>query len=373
VKFKGEPVTINGSFPQPGEHARDFKLTGKDLKDVSLKDFKGKMKILNIVPSLDTAVCSLSAKKFNTKVEGVKDTVLFTVAMDLPFAMGRACAESTNVVPLSAFRNREFMKMYGVEMATGPLAGLCARAVVVIDANDNVTYSQLVPEITTEPDYDAAINAVVPKVYKIGVLGTGNVGTTLAKGFIAHGHTAKIGSRDPSKVNANEGYGAGTFAEVAAWADVIVLAVKGHAALELVKSLATQIAGKPVLDATNPLEGKPPVHGVLSTFVPANESLLEHMQTAVPAAHFVKAFNSVGAHHMVHPQYPNGRRPTMFICGNDDGAKKIAQALVTQLGWNCMDWGQAETARALEPLATFWITRGLREGKWDHAFDILTK
>jgi hypothetical protein len=160
------------------------------------------------------SVCCCDVDHVCVQVEAVGNTVLFTVAMDLPFAMGRACAGDTNVVPLSAFRNREFMRTYGVEMATGPLAGLCARAVVVIDGNDNVTYSQLVPEITSEPDYDAAMNAVKPTAYKVGVLGTGHVGTTLAKGLIAHGHSAKIGSRDPSKVKTDEGYGAGTFAEV---------------------------------------------------------------------------------------------------------------------------------------------------------------
>jgi len=162
VTLGGNPITVAGNFPQKGQSATDFKLVGKDLKDVSLKDFAGKRKVLNIVPSLDTAICATSARKFNEKAAGLGNTVVITISADLPFAMGRFCTTEgiENVVPLSIMRGREFLKSYGVEITDGPLAGVAARAVVVLDESNKVLHAQLVPEIKTEPDYDAALAAL---------------------------------------------------------------------------------------------------------------------------------------------------------------------------------------------------------------------
>lgn len=162
VTLGGNPVNVAGSFPNAGQTAPDFKLVGKDLKDVSLKDFAGKRKILNIVPSLDTAVCATSARKFNEKAAGLGNTVVMTISADLPFAMGRFCTTEgiQNVVPLSLMRGREFLKNYGVEITDGPLSGAAARGVVVLDENNKVLHAELVPEIKTEPDYDAALAAL---------------------------------------------------------------------------------------------------------------------------------------------------------------------------------------------------------------------
>lgn len=162
VTLGGNPVTVNGNLPKQGDSAPDFTLTGKDLKDVGLKDFAGKRKVLNIVPSLDTPVCANSTKVFNQKVTALPDTVLLVISADLPFAAGRFCgAEGLNdVVTLSTVRGRDFASKYGVEVADGPLKGLHARAVVVLDAQNKVLHSQLVPEIKNEPDYDAALAAL---------------------------------------------------------------------------------------------------------------------------------------------------------------------------------------------------------------------
>jgi thiol peroxidase len=162
VTFKGSPIDVAGNFPKAGDKAPGFRLVAKDLKDVSLGEYAGKRKVLNIVPSLDTAVCATSTRKFNEKAGGLANTVVLVISADLPFASSRFCAAEglTNVVTLSTLRGREFMKGYGVEIASGPLAGLCARAVVVLDENDRVIHAELVPEIAQEPSYDAAIAAL---------------------------------------------------------------------------------------------------------------------------------------------------------------------------------------------------------------------
>ena len=162
VTLGGSPVTVNGNLPKKGDTAPDFTLTGKDLKDVGLKDFAGKRKVLNIVPSLDTPVCAKSTKVFNEKAGSLPDTVVLVISADLPFAAGRFCAaEGVNhVVTLSTVRGGDFSRMYGVALADGPLKGLNARAVVVLDARNKVLHSQLVPEIKNEPDYDAALAAL---------------------------------------------------------------------------------------------------------------------------------------------------------------------------------------------------------------------
>jgi thiol peroxidase len=157
--LQGNPVKLTGDFPAVGSKAPDFKLVDKDLADKTLADFAGKKKLLNIVPSLDTPVCATSTKHFNAAMAGKSDAVALVISADLPFAMGRFCGAEgiDNVVGLSMMRSRRFAKDYGVLIKDGPLAGITARAVVVIDANDKVIYTQLVPEITQEPDYDAAL------------------------------------------------------------------------------------------------------------------------------------------------------------------------------------------------------------------------
>jgi thiol peroxidase len=162
VTLGGNPIAVNGSFPRKGDAAPDFTLTGKDLKEVALKDFAGKKKVLNIVPSLDTPVCQTSTKKFNEKAARMSDTVVLVISGDLPFAMGRFCTTEniTNVTPLSTFRNRDFHGRWGVDMADGPLKGLTARGVVVLDADNRVLHAELVPEIKQEPNYDAALDSL---------------------------------------------------------------------------------------------------------------------------------------------------------------------------------------------------------------------
>jgi thiol peroxidase len=162
VTLKGNPIQTNGELPAIGAKAPDFKLVGGDLKDVSLADYQGKRKILNIVPSLDTGVCATSARKFNEKAGSLPDAVVLIVSADLPFAAKRFCAAEglQNVVPLSLMRTKAFAKDYGVLLQDGPLAGITARAVVVLDQDDKVIHRQLVPEIGQEPDYEAALAAL---------------------------------------------------------------------------------------------------------------------------------------------------------------------------------------------------------------------
>jgi len=161
ITHKGNPITTNGELPQVGAKAPDFKLTPGDLKDVSLADYKGKRKVMNIVPSLDTPTCATSTRKFNEKAGQMPNTVVLVISADLPFAMKRFCVAEglSNVVPLSLMRSKNFAKDYGVLIQDGLLAGITARAVVVVDENDKVTYTQLVPEIGQEPDYDKALAA----------------------------------------------------------------------------------------------------------------------------------------------------------------------------------------------------------------------
>jgi thiol peroxidase len=163
VTLGGNPITVSGNFPKKGDTAPDFTLTAKDLKDVGLKDFAGKRKVLNIVPSLDTPVCATSTRKFNQTAGGMGNVAVLVISADLPFAMGRFCTTENlqNVVPLSVMRGREFLRNYGVEIVSGPLAGVAARAVVVLDENDKVIHAELVPEIKNEPNYDAALKALL--------------------------------------------------------------------------------------------------------------------------------------------------------------------------------------------------------------------
>ncbi|WP_295442911.1 thiol peroxidase [uncultured Thiodictyon sp.] len=160
--LQGNPVSLYGDLPTVGHPAPDFTLVAKDLSDKTLADFAGKKKLLNIVPSLDTPVCATSTKKFNEAMAGKTDAVALVISADLPFAMGRFCGAEgiENVVSLSTMRSPSFAQDYGVLITDGPLAGITARAVIVLDAQDQVVYAQLVPEISQEPDYDAALAAL---------------------------------------------------------------------------------------------------------------------------------------------------------------------------------------------------------------------
>lgn len=163
ITFKGSKVNTSGELPKVGNIAPDFILVKNDLTELSLKDFKGKNIILNIFPSLDTGVCAASVRRFNKDAAGMKNTVVLAVSADLPFASGRFCTAEgiENVVPASVFRNPEFAKNYGLLMIDGPLKGLLARAVIVINPQGKIEHVELVPEITQEPDYQSAIGSIV--------------------------------------------------------------------------------------------------------------------------------------------------------------------------------------------------------------------
>ncbi|MFQ5659230.1 MAG: thiol peroxidase [Gammaproteobacteria bacterium] len=162
ITLRGNEIHTNGELPSVGAQAPDFVLVDGDLNNITLATYQGRKKLLNIVPSLDTPVCQTSTRKFNEHAQGRDDVVFLIVSADLPFAMKRFCtAEATdNVIPLAMMRSRNFAKDYGVLIEDGPLAGITARAVVVIDDNDKIAYTELVPEIANEPDYDAALAAL---------------------------------------------------------------------------------------------------------------------------------------------------------------------------------------------------------------------
>lgn len=159
VTLKGQPVQVDGHFPAKGDHAPAFSLVGKDLSDVTLATFAGKRKVLNIFPSVDTPTCATSVRRFNEKASKLENAVVLCISADLPFAQSRFCGAEglDNVVTLSTQRGRDFLRNYGVAIAGGPLGGLAARAVVVLDQNDNVVHTELVGEIADEPNYDAAL------------------------------------------------------------------------------------------------------------------------------------------------------------------------------------------------------------------------
>jgi hypothetical protein len=211
---------------------------------------------------------------------------------------------------------------------------------------------------------------------KIGVIGSGTVAKTLAAGFLKHGHQVTIGSRTPSKLAdwaaQNPSASLGSFADAAAFGELVVLAVHGKGAADAL-SLAgsANLSGKPIIDACNPIADGPPVNGVLPFFTDFKQSLMEKLQLEFPAAHFIKAFNSVGAALMVNPQFSAGK-PTMFICGNSDAAKQAVNAILDQFGWETADMGKAEAARAIEPLCMLWCIPGLAHNQWNHAFKLLT-
>jgi len=162
IALRGNPVNTNGELPKVGSKAPDFKLVTKDLQDVGLVDYKGKKKILNIYPSIDTPVCALSTRKFNEHAKQHADTVMLMISADLPFAQGRFCGNEhlDNVVTLSMMRGQKFAEDYGVRILDGALAGITARAVVVLDGNDKVLYTEMVSDISHEPNYEAALKAL---------------------------------------------------------------------------------------------------------------------------------------------------------------------------------------------------------------------
>jgi 8-hydroxy-5-deazaflavin:NADPH oxidoreductase len=212
-------------------------------------------------------------------------------------------------------------------------------------------------------------------IMKIGVLGSGDVGKVLAAGFLDEGHEVMLGTRTPAKLSAwtqeKPTARVGTFAQTAAFGELIVLALQGSAAQEVLGAVgATHLAGKVVIDATNPIAGEAPTDGVLRFFTNLDESLMERLQKDFPAARFVKAFNSVGNARMIHPQY-GGIRPTMFICGNDPQAKQTVTRILTDFGWETEDMGTAVAARAIEPLCMLWCIPGFTRNQWTHAFKLL--
>lgn len=209
---------------------------------------------------------------------------------------------------------------------------------------------------------------------RIGILGSGNVGQALGAGFLKHGYTVMIGTRDANKLSDWQAQHAegrvGSFQEAAAFGEIVVLAVKGSVALDVLEMAGAQtISGKTVIDATNPISNAPPTEGVLHFFTSLEESFMERLQKAYPEARFVKAFSSVGAHLMVNPQL--GAVPSMFIAGDDEGAKAEVASILEEFGWETEDMGPAVAARAIEPLCILWCIPGFRENSWGHAFKLL--
>ncbi len=211
---------------------------------------------------------------------------------------------------------------------------------------------------------------------KIGILGSGDVAKALAGGFLKHGHDVTLGTRTPDKLAEwtakNPKARIANFSDAAKSAELVVLAVKGTAAAEALRLAgADSFAGKPVIDVTNPIADAPPENGVLTYYTSLDESQMELLQREFRSARFVKAFNSVGNACMVNPQFKGGK-PTMFICGNDDAAKKIVSGILDQFGWETADMGKVEAARAIEPLCMLWCIPGFLRNDWVHAFKLLT-
>lgn len=212
---------------------------------------------------------------------------------------------------------------------------------------------------------------------KVGILGSGDVAKALAGGFLKYGHEVTLGTRTVGKladwVKSNPPARVASFAEAARFAELIVLAVKGSVAVDALRAAgAANLSRKTVIDATNPIADAPPVNGVLKFFTSLDESLMEKLQREFADSHFVKAFNSVGSAFMVNPQLAGGP-PSMFICGNDEAAKKTVRGILDQFGWEMADMGKAEAARAIEPLCMLWCIPGFLRNDWTHAFKLLIK
>jgi predicted dinucleotide-binding enzyme len=210
---------------------------------------------------------------------------------------------------------------------------------------------------------------------KVGILGSGEVAKVLASGFLAHGHQAMLGTRDRAKladwIAGNPTGAVGSVADAAAFGELLVLAVKGAAAADVLRAAGgASLAGKTIIDTTNPIASAPPTNGVLKYFTNLDESLMEQLQREVPAANFVKAFSSVGNARMVNPRFAEGK-PTMFICGNQALAKKTVEGILDEFGWETADMGTVEAARAIEPLCMLWCIPGFLRHEWSHAFKLL--
>ena len=215
---------------------------------------------------------------------------------------------------------------------------------------------------------------------KIGILGSGDVGRVLGAAFIAEGHEVMLGTRDVQKeavvkwLSQNTSARAGSFKETAKYGELIVLATSGDITAAVIESAGIEnFNGKVVIDTTNPIDHtRPPVNGVLPYFTTNEESLLEQLQKIVPGAMLVKAFNSVGNSFMYKPDF-GGQKPTMFICGNDQDAKKTVTGILDAFGWETEDMGTAVSARAIEPLCVLWCIPGFLGNGWSHAFKLLKK
>jgi 8-hydroxy-5-deazaflavin:NADPH oxidoreductase len=212
---------------------------------------------------------------------------------------------------------------------------------------------------------------------KIGVIGSGIVGRVLTTAFLKEGHDVMIGTRDVSKNEVvqwkaeNQNGKAGLFNETAAFGEVLVLAVGGSVAAEALRQSGVEnLNNKVIIDATNPIAQESPENGVLKFFTNINDSLMERLQKQVPDARFVKAFSSVGNALMYKPHFAEGK-PTMFICGNDEEAKKTVTQILTSFGWETADMGKVEAARAIEPLCILWCIPGFLQNQWNHAFKLL--
>ncbi|MBZ5722310.1 MAG: NAD(P)-binding domain-containing protein [Acidobacteriia bacterium] len=214
---------------------------------------------------------------------------------------------------------------------------------------------------------------------KVGVLGSGVVGQTLAAGFLKHGHQVMLGTRDTQGKDIQEwaaktsGARVGRFSEAAGFGEILVLAVGGRVVESVIRMAEPQnLSGKVLIDVTNPLADGPPVKGVLQFTTGPNESLGEKVQALAPQAHVVKAFNSVGTARMVNPQFEQGP-PTMFLCGDHEDAKSKVSEIIRQFGWEPFDCGGIIAARALEPLCMLWCIPGFLRNQWTHAFKVLTR
>ena len=211
---------------------------------------------------------------------------------------------------------------------------------------------------------------------KIGIIGSGSVGQTLASGFLKYGYKVMIGSRDLSKLSEWKSVSGvdgsiGSFEDAAHFGEIIVLATKGTAASDALQLAGkANLSGKTIIDTTNPIADLPPENGVLRFFSELNDSQMERLQRDFPEARFVKAFNSIGSGKMINPDF-GAEKPAMFICGNDQQAKEEVAEITGLFGFEVQDMGLAEAARAIEPLCMLWCIRGFRENKWSHAFRLL--
>ena len=214
---------------------------------------------------------------------------------------------------------------------------------------------------------------------KVGIIGSGNVGRVLATGFLSEGHQVMLGTRNTSKEdvvkwkNENKNGLLGSFQETAQFGEVIVLAVSGLVTEDAIKLAGKEhLSNKVIIDTTNPIAAVPPENGVIRYFTTLEESLMEKIQKILPDAKVVKAFSCVGNAFMYKPNF-NGSIPTMFICGNDDAAKKTVTDILTSFGWETEDMGKVEAARAIEPLCILWCIPGFIRNQWTHAFKLLKK